>query len=279
MTFTSPSRRAVAYDFQVTSVDDSFGVWFDELMGSLPPVGPADGGAPAEWRVGREDELWTFHVGDERYGASGDPEELAAIMLQKLNAQVVESWAGSVGHAGCVARDGVAVVLPADPGSGKSTLTCGLVRAGFDYVTDEGVAFVPGTARIEPYPKPLSLDPGSWFLFPELEPRWPFPDGAKDRQHWPIVPDSIRSGAASGPCEARYLVFPRYTAGAATALAPLGRAEALMEIAKNTFGFNRDSRAHLDRLAAVVRACECHRLTVGDLDDAVACIEELFTRG
>jgi hypothetical protein len=35
----------------------------------------------------------------------------------------------------------------------------------------------------------------------------------------------------------------------------------------------------LEQLATVVRACDCYRLTVGNLADAVASIEDLVARG
>lgn len=40
-------------------------------------------------------------------------------------------------HAGVVAGPAGAILLPAPPGSGKSTLTAGLVAAGLDYFSDE----------------------------------------------------------------------------------------------------------------------------------------------
>jgi hypothetical protein len=81
----------------------------------------------------------------------------------------------------------------------------------------------------------------------------------------------------SGPCDARFVVFPKYVEGARTELMPVSRAEALVELAKNTFRFNTRSRAALQELDPVVRACACHRLVVGDLDTAVACVAELVS--
>jgi hypothetical protein len=276
----SPVRRAVSYDFRVTSDDHALGEWFDHLLGALPVIEEGESGtACAEWTITCVTDVdpheWRFLVDDEARGRSLHPEQLVTTMVQALNGQVVQRWPGTVCHAGCVAVGGDAILLPADPEAGKTTLTCGLVRAGFEYVTDEGVAFVPGTARIEPYPKPISLDRGSWFLFPELEPHPTLAAGEGERSQWQVAPDDVRPGAASGPCEAKFLVFPQYVDGAATALLPLSRSEALVELAKNTFEFNQRSRQAIEQLERVVRACDCHRLTVGTLDDAVACIEEL----
>src|SRR5207344_950749 len=131
-------------------------------------------------------------------------------LVQWLNQQAVDPEYSVTGHAGGIERDGVACVLPADPESGKTTLTTGLVRAGYSYLTDEAVSFDWETGEIEPYPKPLSIDPGSQFLFPELEPSLPpGADGEADGQ-WQVPPSSIRTDAVGGRCRAAYVVFPKY---------------------------------------------------------------------
>lgn len=59
-------------------------------------------------------------------------------------------------HAGCVAYDGRAIVLPGRTFSGKSTLTAALLRAGADYLSDEYAVF-DGAGYVHPYARPLSL--------------------------------------------------------------------------------------------------------------------------
>ena len=80
---------------------------------------------------------------------------------------------------------------------------------------------------------------------------------------------AIRSGAVAEPCPVVAVVFPRYEAGADTALAPVGRGEALVELAKNTFHFKERGAPELDLLAELVRGVDCYRLTMGELDGAV----------
>jgi hypothetical protein len=64
-------------------------------------------------------------------------------------------------HAGVVAVDGHAIVLPGASLTGKSTLVAALVRAGASYFSDE-FAVLDATGLVHPYPKPLSLrEPGS----------------------------------------------------------------------------------------------------------------------
>ncbi len=272
------SYRAVDYCFTLAvEGNDALDGYLQMLFGGFPTAAPS--ADVVQWTV-RPVDLddgagWEFVIGDARRATAEHAGRLVQDMVQALNSESVATWDGVVCHAGGVSARGNGILLPADPESGKTTLTCGLVRAGFSYLTDEGVAFRPGTDRIEPYPKPLSLDPGSWFLFPELEPQWDFDRDDYKRDQWQVAPTAIRADAVGGSCRARLVVFPKYVEDGATELAPLSRAQALLDLAKNTFSFNQQSRFALEELTRVVHACDCYRLTVGTLDDAVACIEEL----
>ena len=105
--------------------------------------------------------------------------------------------------------------------SGKTTLTVGLVRSGWSYLTDEAVAFDWDTGEIEPFPKPLSLDPGSQHLFPELAPPPPPAATTDGVEQWQVPPSMFRPDAVGERCRAGYVVFPRDTADAPTALVPI----------------------------------------------------------
>jgi hypothetical protein len=131
------------------------------------------------------------------------------------------------------------------------------------------------TLVVIPFPKPISLDPGSWHLFPELEPQAPLPPGYKDAQ-WQVPPSAIRPDAVGGSCRIRYFVFPRYAKGTQTRLTPIRRAEATVELAKNTFKFNERPRRSLEALAAAVSDADAYRLDIGDLETAVALVNELI---
>jgi hypothetical protein len=158
---------------------------------------------------------------------------------------------------------------------GKTTLTAGLVRAGFGYLTDEAVAIDAATLNIDPYPKPLSLDPGSWSLFPELADERAGRDTLRAPDQWLIPSHAFRGDALGQPCPARFIVYPRYDATARTALEQLDRGEALVELTTNTFKFKDNARESLDVLAETIRGAECYRLTVGELHDAVSAIQSL----
>ena len=93
---------------------------------------------------------------------------------------------------------------------------------------------------------------------------------------WQVPATAIRPGAVAAPCPVVVVVFPRYEAGVDTVLEPIGRAEALVELAKNTFRFRERGAPELDLLADLVRGVECYRLTMGELDAAVDLVAGLL---
>jgi hypothetical protein len=221
-------------------------------------------------------------AGAKRYDLSLDAEyvfetehlwRLFSTLVQHVNRRAVEESDGLVLHSGGVERDRLGLIFPGGMESGKTTLVAGLVRAGLGYLTDEAVALDRETLLIHPYPKPLSLDPGSQTLFRELEPRLDASaeDDGEELQ-WQIPPTSIRPGSLGRSCPVSIVMFPHFERGSTTVLEPLRRAEALVELAKNTFGFEEQAHQALDLLADVIRAADCYRLPIGALDEAVSLV-------
>ncbi len=62
-------------------------------------------------------------------------------------------------HAGVVAWDGQAIVIPGRSHSGKTTLVTEFVRAGAVYYSDE-YAVLDQQGRVHPYPRPLGIREG-----------------------------------------------------------------------------------------------------------------------
>ena len=60
-------------------------------------------------------------------------------------------------HSAVVAREGRAVLLPAQPEAGKSTLCAALVAHGWQLCSDEFTLIDPATSNIYPLPRPISL--------------------------------------------------------------------------------------------------------------------------
>jgi hypothetical protein len=269
------SFDALGFAFGLEADDPRLTSYVERLYASFPDPGRQTHGyrlKDGETDDGRC-ELW---LDDDRVGEADAAEGLVATLVHDLNRRALDGSGYLILHAGGVERDGVGVVLPGAMEAGKTTLTAGLVRAGFGYLTDEGVAVDRDSLRIHAYPKPFSIDRGSWPLFPELEPDADLATDAYKSVQWQVPPADIRVDALGQPCTIALIVFPKYESGAETVLEPLGRAEALVELAKNTYKFDVQGAPALDVLAEVVRPADCYRLTSGDLRAAVAAVADLL---
>lgn len=178
-------------------------------------------------------------------------------------------------HASAAEDAGRALLFPGPPECGKTTMVAGVVRAGLRYVTDEAVAIRHDTLLVDPYPKWLALDPGSWPLFPELRPRLSPDLEFFAAAQWHVDPRRIRPTAVAPSCLPGLIVALRFTEDGGTDLSPISRAEALAALVDNAFNLRRQGRRGFQTLAEVVAGSGCFRLETGDLGRAVDLIIEL----
>lgn len=182
-------------------------------------------------------------------------------------------------HAGVVERAGAAVILPALPGSGKSTLTAALTVSGFRLLSDEF-----GVVRLDdglclPMLRPIALKNASIEVIARLRPDAnlgpTFPGTRKgDVAH--LGPDAESVAQRHEPAMARLIVFPRYEAGAATALEPVPRGRAFAKLAVNSFNYELLGPAGFEAVGRLIARCDCYRLSYGDLAEAMATIKGLL---
>ncbi|WP_296951486.1 HprK-related kinase A [uncultured Massilia sp.] len=181
-------------------------------------------------------------------------------------------------HAAVVERGGRAAILPAPPGSGKSTLCAALISRGWRLLSDELALLRPDDGLLVPVPRPVSLKNRSIDVIrafardPVLS--RPVSDTAKGTvAHLKAPPDSVAQ--AQRPALPAWIVFPRYAAGVATTLVPLARARAFMRVAENAFNYSHLGAAGFRTLADTVGRSACFEFHYSDLDDAIATFDAL----
>jgi HprK-related kinase A len=179
-------------------------------------------------------------------------------------------------HAGSVAYAGRGMLLPAASGGGKTTLVAGLVRAGFRYLSDEVAILDPATLRLAPFAKSLSVKAPARAV---LAPLYPELAAAAPRRRlagapvWDLRPPEDAWPAESVPV--RYVVLPRYAAGAQTALEPISRSTALVRLLGQSFNLPSHGAHGVARTVEMLRGAACYALTVGDLQGAVDRLEQI----
>jgi hypothetical protein len=271
LSWSSGRRHALGYDFEVHV---SPGGPVASVRDYLAPFAVHAGTASSAYAVKRQaDDSFTVEVDGQLFGDHVRSWRAVALLGWHINQSVVERAKArfTLLHAAAAARGDCAVLLPAPMEHGKTTTVTGLVRAGFSYLTDEAAALDPETLRVTAYPKPLTIDRGSWRLFPDLRPDGVDPDAGS----WWVQADRIRSGATIASADPRLVVFPAYRRGSTTELQRLGQSAAIMRLAESTFAFASDGARNLATLVHLVRSAPVYELTIGDLDAAVELISGL----
>ena len=182
-------------------------------------------------------------------------------------------------HAAVLERHGRALVLPAPSGSGKSTLCAALLFRGWRLLSDELTLIDMDSGAIHPLPRPVSLKNASinvirGFAGEAVQFGSIVHDTAKGVVgHFPAPADALeRDEESAWP---GWVVFPSYVAGADTSLQALPKSRCLMRLIDNAFNYNVQQRAGFERLSALVTDSACFEFSYSNLDEAVACFEQL----
>ena len=175
-------------------------------------------------------------------------------------------------HASVVERDGRAVIMPAPPGSGKSTLCAALAYRGWRLLSDEFALIRKTDGRLVPLPRPIGLKERSIELIKVLAPSAEFgPVFTHTRKgnvaHLRPLPSAVNR--ASETAVATWFVFPRYQMGVPATLQPLGKAAAFVKASGNCFNYDLLREAGYDLLSSLVEQCACFDLQFAELDQAL----------
>lgn len=181
-------------------------------------------------------------------------------------------------HAAVVERNGFAAILPAPPGSGKSTLTAALIQRGWRLCSDELTLIDPVSCDVAALARPVNLKNDSIDIIRAFEPGAVFgpecPDTHKGRvAHLRPPRDSVlRVAERARP---RWVIFPQWSAGTALTLTPLARAAAFIQLAENAFNYSMLGETGFNALADTIDRSDCLGLQYSRLDDAVAAFDRL----
>jgi len=175
-------------------------------------------------------------------------------------------------HAAVVEKNGYAAILPAPPGSGKSTLCAALVCRGWRLLSDELTLIQVKERKITPLPRPISLKNQSIDIIKNYAPDAILSQKISDTikgtvAHMkPPTNSIIRSNIM---VKAAWVIFPKYQSGALANLKKLPQSRAFIRIADNAFNYSLLGVKGYEALVEVVGASQCYDFTYSSLDDAI----------
>jgi HprK-related kinase A len=182
-------------------------------------------------------------------------------------------------HAGVVERGGRALILPAMPGSGKSTLTAALSLRGFRLLSDEfGVVRADGL--LLPLLRPTGLKNASIDVIADFEPQARIGPRFRKTRKGTVAHLAPGADAVSGrgtPAMPALIVFPRYDPAVDFELHPVTKVRAFARLSQNSFNYEMLGPDGFDLVGGLVKNCSCYRLAYRDLNQAVEALARLVS--
>jgi len=180
-------------------------------------------------------------------------------------------------HAAVLAKDGKAVLFPAPPGSGKSTLTAWLAFHGWRLLSDEMALIVPGTNTVIPFVRPICLKNQSIHLAKKWFPTAKFSSIAKNTHKGDVIHlsppiDSWQQNTTSAQIIA--IVFPRYIKEQSLEVTVLNQAQAFMALAENAFNFSLAGNEGFQTIVKLVETCQNYEATYSTVAELAEFLEQ-----
>jgi len=184
-------------------------------------------------------------------------------------------------HAAVVEKNGLAAILPAPPGSGKSTLTAGLVLSGWRLLSDELTLIDRRTGLLHALPRPISLKNQSIDVIRQFSPeafinRVSHDTAKGSVAHMRPPRDSVLR--QHEPARPGWVIFPKWEAGAETRLTPRSRAETFMFLAQNAFNYSHLGADGFRVGTTLIDHVHCYDFRYSALSEAVTAFDRLADR-
>jgi HprK-related kinase A len=182
-------------------------------------------------------------------------------------------------HAAVLERGGRALVLPASPGDGKTTLSAGLSHRGWRLFSDEFGLVRPGTTAMIPMPRPMALKNESIEIIKRFAPDaylGPSVPGTRKGTVAHVKPPSASVAQQHESARVSVVVFPRWVAGEKFSLEEIPRAEGFMRLAANAFNYEVHGEAGFGTVRDIISGSRCYRLVYSDLDTASQRLTEMI---
>jgi HprK-related kinase A len=181
-------------------------------------------------------------------------------------------------HSAVVAKDDGAMLFPAWPGHGKSTLCTALVHTGWRLLSDEFGIFRLEDHTMQPLPRLTPLKNESIEVIRQFAPKatiGPLFEKTRKGTIAHVHPPQESLESAQETSLPRWLVFPKWEAGAPLELEPMKPAPAFLMVATNAFNYEVLCEQGYLAVRHLINQCNCYRLTYSDLPEALAALDNL----
>lgn len=182
-------------------------------------------------------------------------------------------------HAAVLEKNNQAVILPAPPGSGKSTLCALLMLNGWRLLSDEHCLVDLSTGMLVPAVRPIAIKNRSFAVIEQ----W-----AQSNKLQCVQANTLKGSVGYLPANElswrlyknhatpAFIIMPSYSREPTpTALTPVRRCDMVIELVKNSFNYQALAQQGFDVLTRLVGSTESYTLTYHNTAEALSLFEGL----
>jgi len=181
-------------------------------------------------------------------------------------------------HAAVIEKNDQAIILPAKPGAGKSTLTAGLINQGWRLLSDELAIICLDSLELVGLARPVNLKNESIRIMKQIAVDALFSDEIRDTNKGTVslmqAPEnSIKN--INKKVKAAYIIIPEFVKDAPVQINKTNKAEAFMHVAENAFNYSLHGICGFETVSRLIDTTETYKFVYSQIDDAVNTFEML----
>ena len=181
-------------------------------------------------------------------------------------------------HAGTIEKNGKVIIMPAEQGSGKSTLTAAMVYSGWRLFSDELALVSIDDELVYPCTRPINLKNDSIEVINSFVDDAVFSTIAKDTHKGTVAllkppTDSVKRMFEPAPLHC--IVFPKYVANAKAKLTPISQINTFQQLIEHSFNYHILGEQGFTLIASLLKNINCYQFEYSDFEQAKQLLGDL----
>jgi HprK-related kinase A len=181
-------------------------------------------------------------------------------------------------HAGTIEKNGKVIIMPAEQGSGKSTLTAAMVYSGWRLFSDELALISLDDELVYPCTRPINLKNDSIEVINNFVEDAVFSTIAKDTHKGTVAllkPPKASVERMHEPGALHCIVFPKYIANCEAKLTPINQIDTFQQLIEHSFNYHILGEQGFNLIVKLLANVSCYQFEYSDFEEAKELLSSL----
>ncbi|WP_414828093.1 HprK-related kinase A [Alteromonas sp. H39] len=181
-------------------------------------------------------------------------------------------------HSAVIVKNNQAIILPALPGSGKSTLSAFFSQRGWKVYSDEMAVIDLTSLKVKPLFRPVCLKNNSIDIIKSEFPSCTMTETVNDTQKGDVAHLKVTTWSQyceMVPVPIKAIVFPRYQADTTFQRSAVEKTEGFLSVIQNAFNYHVLGESAFQALVALSDTASYYRYVYNNLDAVLDAFNEL----